>query len=176
MRYISILLLFAFFFAACAQDLPDYDLYENMRQYIEQKFNENGLVLRADMPDIFTSEYIIDLSGMVRIAFGSPELEVHLSSYESNAVAVASISMFEVPPNSTDFTDFACSIRPSANLRAPFIHADALKASPGMPGSCEIHFMNVNRDPTDSEEFLGDQGEKNNDSERVQTRENIQNI
>ena len=68
-----VFLLAAFFLAACAQEAPDYDLYENMRDYALQKFQESGAVMRDDLPDKFKSEYIIDLSGIIKLVFGSPQ-------------------------------------------------------------------------------------------------------
>lgn len=156
--YLKIIpILAAFLLTACAPNLPDYNLYENMRQYAEQKFQECGALMRDDLPDIFKSEYILNLFGLIRLVFRSPQLEVHLSSYESSDMAVGSYSMFEVPPNSSTFTDFALSIRPSAHMRAPLIHTDAVKAMGGMPGSFEIYLLNVNKDSINIEEFLGDQ-------------------
>jgi hypothetical protein len=154
----------ALLLVSCMPEQPDYNLYENMSDYFEQRLSAHGATARDDMPDLFTSEHIRDLTGLVRIMFGSPQLEVHLSSYESSAVAVASYSMFEVPPDSAVYTDFAFTIRPAAGMKAPILHGDALKAMPGMPGSFELSFLDVNKDVIDSDAFLGDQVEKINEA------------
>ncbi len=61
-----------------APELPDYGLFEDLRDYSIQTFEGAGLVERSDTPDIFTSEYILDLKGLIRLVFGAPQLEVYL--------------------------------------------------------------------------------------------------
>ena len=98
----------------------DYNLYEDMRVYLQEKLNEmEGIAERQDITQYYDN-YVLKLSLIPRLVFGSRQLEVHLYSYESDAMAVASISQFEVPPDSENFTDVAFTIRPRANIRAPF--------------------------------------------------------
>jgi hypothetical protein len=138
----------------------DYNLYEDMRVYLQEKLNEmEGIAVREDIADYYDN-YILRLSLIPRLVFGSKKLEVHMYSYESDAMAVASISQFEVPPDSKIFTDVAFTVRPKANLRAPFMHGDALKGMAGMDTSFSMDFWNVNKDAIDWEVFFGDQIEK----------------
>lgn len=135
----------------------DYNLYEDMRVYLQEKFNEmEGIAVREDIADYYDN-YILDLSLIPRLVFGSKQLEIHMYSYESDQMAVASISQFEVPPDSENFTDVAFTVRPKANLRAPFMHGDALKGMAGMDTSFSMDFWNVDKDSIDWEEFFGDQ-------------------
>jgi hypothetical protein len=143
-----------------ASDPPDYDLYKNMRAYAEETLTDAGAVQRDEFPELFSTAYDIDLTGIFRLVFGSSALRVHLASYESPAIAAGSLSQFEVPPGSENYTDFAFVIRPAANLRAPMVHGDALKAMAGMNGSFSMDFYNVNKDAVDLDEFFGDQLEK----------------
>lgn len=138
----------------------DYSLYEDMRVYLQAKFNEmEGVAVRGDIAQYYDN-YVLNLSLIPRLVFGSKQLEVHMYSYESTKMAVASISQFEVPPDSENFTDVAFTVRPNANLRAPFMHGDALKGMAGMDTSFSMDFWNVNKDAIDWEAFFGDQIEK----------------
>jgi hypothetical protein len=135
----------------------DYNLYEDMRVYLQEKFNEmEGIAVREDIVDYYDN-YILDLSLIPRLVFGSKQLEIHMYSYESDQMAVASISQFEVPPDSENFTDVAFTVRPKANIRAPFMHGDALKGMAGMDTSFSMDFWNVDKDSIDWETFFGDQ-------------------
>jgi hypothetical protein len=135
----------------------DYNLYEDMRVYLQDKLNEmEGIAERADIAQYYDN-YVLRLSFIPRLVFGSKQLEVHMYSYESDAMAVASISQFEVPPDSENFTDVAFTVRPKANRRAPFMHGDALKGMAGMDTSFSLDFWNVDKDSIDWEEFFGDQ-------------------
>jgi hypothetical protein len=138
----------------------DYNLYEDMRVYLQEKLNEmEGITVREDIAQYYDN-YILDLSLIPRLVFGSKQLEVHMYSHESDAMAVASISQFEVPPDSENFTDVAFTVRPKANRRAPFMHGDALKGMAGMDTSFSLDFWNVDKDSIDWETFFGDQIEK----------------
>ena len=136
---------------------PDYDLYKNMQEYLLQKFQElEGYTDREDIAQYYDN-YVLTLSFIPRLVFGSPQLEVHLYPGESDSVATACISQFEVPPDSDNFTDVAFTVRPNADVRAPFMHGDALKGMAGMSTSFSMDFWNVNQDAIDWETFFGDQ-------------------
>ena len=77
----------------------DYNLYEDMRVYPPGQTQRNGGHCRARGHCRCTIDhyYVLDLSLIPRLVFGSKQLEVHMYSYESDAMAVASISQFEVP-------------------------------------------------------------------------------
>lgn len=146
----------------------DYDLYKNMQHYLLEKFQEMpGFNERAIARDF--DDYILKLTLIPRLVFGSRQLEVHLYPNESDHMATACISQFEVPPNSDNFTDVAFVVRPNANLRAPFMHGDALKGMAGMATSFSMDFYNVTNDAEGNSElisvdaFFGDQIAKLND-------------
>ena len=135
----------------------DYNLYEDMRVYLQDKLNEmEGITVREDIAQYY-DDYVLKLSLIPRLVFGSRTLEVHMYSYESDAMAAASISQFEVPPDSENFTDVAFTVRPKANRRAPFMHGDALKGMAGMDTSFSLDFWNVDKDSINWAEFFGDQ-------------------
>lgn len=159
-RAISVFLLLCFLLlSACGPSADDFGLYQNMKEYAQQKYEESGATQRTDMPAKFAPgvEYIADLKGLVALVFGSLRLEVHLLSYESPSIAVASISQFEVPPDSENFTDCAFVVRPAANIRAPYLHGDALKGMAGMDTSFSMDFYNVDNASIDVDTFFGDQ-------------------
>jgi hypothetical protein len=154
---VSIVVCFSFLSCIKPPPAPDYDLYENMRIYMQQKFEEMaGFAVRDDIAAYYDN-YVLTLRGLPRLVFGSRKLQIHLSSGDSDYMAVASISQFEVPPGSGNFTDVAFAVRPNANLRAPFMHGDALKGMAGMDTSFSMDFWNVNQDAIDWETFFGDQ-------------------
>lgn len=146
----------------------DYDLYKNMQQYLLEKFQEMpGFNERAIARDF--DDYILKLTLIPRLVFGNRQLEVHLYPGESDHMATGCISQFEVPPDSENFTDVAFVVRPNANLRAPFMHGDALKGMAGMSTSFSMDFYNVTNDTEgnssliDVDAFFGDQIAKLNE-------------
>jgi len=134
----------------------DYDLYKNMQEYLLQKFQA---MPGAEMRDIAQDfdDYVLKLTLLPRLVFGNRQLEVHLYPLESDHMATGCISQFEVPPDSANFTDVAFVVRPNADLRAPFMHGDALKGMSGMSTSFSMDFYDVNMDEIDVDTFFGDQ-------------------
>jgi hypothetical protein len=139
----------------------DYDLYKNMQQYILDKFEAMPGYETRDMQKDFDN-YVLNLTFLPRLIFGSSQLEVHLYLGESDHMAAASISQFEEPPDSGNFSDVAFVVRPNANIRAPFLHGDALKGMAGMSTSFSMDFYDVNMDEINVDTFFGDQIEKLN--------------
>jgi len=155
----SLIVLSALLLAACGKPADDFGLYQNMKEYAQQKYEASGATQRTDMPVKFAPgvDYIANLKGLIALVFGSRQLQVHLVSYESPTIAVASISQFEVPPGSGNFTDCAFVVRPAANIRAPYLHGDALKGMAGMSTSFSMDFYNVDNASIDVDAFFGDQ-------------------
>jgi hypothetical protein len=144
--------------SACTKSTPpDYDLSENMAAYMQQNLTESSATARTDMPEEFTEPYVANLKGLMRLVFGNPELQIYLNSYESEKMAVTSISQFEVPPDSGNFLNCAFVMRPAANIRAPLMHGDAGIAMAGMGDSLSMDFYNVANDEMDVDVFFGDQ-------------------
>ena len=137
----------------------DYDLYKNMQQYILEKFEAMPGYSTRDIQQDFDN-YVLNLTLLPRLIFGSSELEVHLYLGESDHMAAASISQFEEPPDSGTFSDVAFVVRPNADIRAPFLHGDALKGMAGMSTSFSMDFYDVNMDEISVDTFFGDQIEK----------------
>ena len=134
----------------------DYDLYKNMQQYLLQKLEAMPGAKTRDIAQDFDN-YILKLTLLPRLIFGSSQLEVHLYPLESDHMATACISQFEEPPDSGSFSDVAFVVRPNANIRAPYLHGDALKGMAGMSTSFSMDFYNVNQSSIDVDEFFGDQ-------------------
>ncbi len=122
----------------------DYDLYKNMQQYLLQKFQTMPGFQTRDIAADFDN-YVLKLTLIPRLVFGESELEVHLYPGESDHMATACISQFEEPPDSGNFSDVAFVVRPNANIRAPYLHGDALKGMAGMSTSFSMDFYNVNK-------------------------------
>ena len=75
--------------------------------------------------------------------FGAKELGVLLKSFESENLALATASLFEVPPGSAYHSTVTINILPRSGVRAPIMHIDFLKASAGVPGMFILDFFNV---------------------------------
>ena len=134
----------------------DYDLYKNMQEYLLQKFQAMPGYDTRDIAQDFDN-YVLNLTLLPRLMFGYRQLEVHLYPRESDHMATACISQFEAPPDSANFTDVAFVVRPNADLRAPFMHGDALKGMAGMSTSFSMDFYDVNMDEIDVDTFFGDE-------------------
>jgi hypothetical protein len=140
----------------------DYDLYKNMQEYLLQKFQAMPGFQTRDIAQDF-DDYVLKLTLIPRLVFGEKELEVHLYPGESDHMATACISQFEEPPDSGNFSDVAFVVRPNANIRAPYLHGDALKGMAGMSTSFSMDFYDVNMDEINVDTFFGDQVEKLNE-------------
>ncbi|MCX5899440.1 MAG: hypothetical protein NTX06_01675 [Proteobacteria bacterium] len=142
---------------ACKSPPPDYDLYENMGAYMKGKLVDAGATVRTDMPALFApgTEYIKRLNPLLRLVFGSGKLQVFLQSYESDRIAVGSISQFEVPPESGNYTDCAFVVRPTAKIGAPIMHGDARAAMSGSDEEFSMDFYNYDNASVDVDKFFG---------------------
>jgi hypothetical protein len=144
---------------SCKPPAPDYDLYENMGDYMQGKLVDAGATARTDMPALFApgTEYVKRLRGLIRLVFGSSKLQVYLQSYESDRVAVGSISQFEAPPDSGQYTDCAFVVRPTAKIGAPIMHGDARAAMSGSDEEFSMDFYNYDAASIDVDEFFGEE-------------------
>ena len=133
----------------------DYGTLQQMRQIIDRALVTFGAQKR-DISDDF-QDYKIKLSMPFRLVFGSSKLQVHLTSYQSDAIQAASFSQMEVPPGSSFFTDLAFEIRPAADIRAPLLHGEILRPMPGMKGMFSLDLYCVNTRDTDVEQFVQQQ-------------------
>ncbi len=149
--------------SACTSDVvPEYDtevskFLIDMTDYLKQKFeNQSGSEQRSITNDLNGNTY--DLQPLTILAFGSDKLNLHFYAYESDSIANAAISSFEVPPDSDLFSDCAFVIRPNANINAPIMHGDGLKYMAGMGGKLSMDFYMINpvMDNDTIDDFFGD--------------------
>jgi hypothetical protein len=154
-RLFPFVLLALLLLPSCKAAPPDYDLYENMGAYMKGKLVASGATVRTDMPAKFAPgvPYIKNL-GLLSLIFGSSELQVYLQSYESSRIAVGSISQFEAPPGSGNYTDCAFVLRSSANLGAPIMHGDARADMAGSGEKFSMDFYNYDSDTISLDEFF----------------------
>ena len=136
---------------------PDYKIYQNMGAYMKAKLIDAAATERTDMPDKFKpgKEYTKTLGLLLRLVFGSPNLQVYLQSYESDRIAVGSISQFEAPPGSDNYTDCAFVVRPAASIAAPFMHGDKRAPMAGSSDELSMDFYNYDNDTINVDEFFG---------------------
>jgi len=155
----GILLVSLFMTIGCgAKKVDDYGEIPKMRAYLENILAVNGAQLRPVSQSF--DNYKAKLNLLMRIMFGSKDLRIHMRSYQSPHLAVASFTQMENPPESGYFMDLAYQLRPAAHLVAPLLHGDVIKPMPGIKGMFAVDFYNLNPEDLDVDEFLGDQLEK----------------
>ena len=144
---------------SCKPSAPDYKIYQNMGNYMKGKLIAAGATVRTDMPAEFAPgvDYIKRLKGLIRLVFGSSKLQVYLQSYESDRIAVGSISQFEAPPGSDNYTDCAFVVRPVASIGAPVMHGDKRAPMAGSADEFSMDFYNYDNDSINVDKFFGDE-------------------
>ncbi len=155
---ISIAALFSIFciLAGCRTEPAESQLdFYAMREYALEKIQSVQDAREREIGNTFDS-YIIEFDPLFGRFPIDAQIQAHVFPYEASHIANACISQFEVPPQSGNYFDFTFAIRPTADLRAPIIHGDALKGQPGMSGSFSMDLYNVNPGSVDVDTFLGD--------------------
>ncbi len=139
---------------------PDYKIYQNMGNYMKAKLEAAGATVRKDMPDKFAPDvdYIKRLGPLLKLVFGSSKLQVYLQSYESDSIAVGSISQFEAPPRSDNYTDCAFLVRSVASIGAPVMHGDKRAPMSGSSDGFAMDFYNYDNASIDVDTFFGSAG------------------
>jgi hypothetical protein len=125
----------------------DFGVYNDLKTFTLGKF----AFAKARPVETFT----LKLSFPFSIIFGNDVIALPLKSFETSRIAAASISQFEVPPNSGYFRDFTFNIRPNYNFKAPVFHIDFMKPSVGVPGLCSMDLLNVDPENINYEYFFG---------------------
>lgn len=136
------------------QNLMDNNLYQEMWNFAQTTLVAHGMRKR-EISDYFEN-YSLKLPFLSRLVLGCSKVGIQLTSFESKSVTVASITKMEKPEGSSYFCDFALFIRPSADLRAPILHTDALDPMLGVKGMFEVHLYNCNQADVNIDEFFGD--------------------
>ena len=154
----GVLLISLFLATGCVKKIDDYGEIPEMRAFLENTLEANGAQLRP-VAERF-EDYKLKLSLPFWIMFGSKDLEIHMRTYQSPQLAVASFTQMELPPDSGFFLDLAFQFRPAGHLIAPLLHGDVIKPMPGIKGMFAIDFYNLNPEDLNVEQFLGDQIEK----------------
>jgi len=136
------------------QNLIENNLYNEMWNFALSTLTAQGM-LKREISDYFEN-YSLKLPFLYRLVLGCSRVRIQLSSFESKGVAVASVTKMEKPEGSGYFCDVASFIRPSADLRAPTLHTDALDPMVGVKGLFEVHLYNYNQADINIDEFFGD--------------------
>lgn len=125
----------------------DFGVFDDLKQFTLEKF------AAATARPVGT--ITVNLSFPFTKIFGDSVMAIPLKSFETDRIAAASISQFEVPPGSGYFRDFTFNIRPRYAFRAPVFHIDFMKPSLGVPGLCSMDVFNVDPDTIDYKMFFG---------------------
>lgn len=125
----------------------DFGVYNDLKKFTLEKF--------AAAKARPVSTITLHLSFPYSKIFGSAVLALPMKSFETDRIAAASLSQFEVPPDSGYFRDFTFNIRPNYAFRAPVFHIDFMKPSPGVPGLCSMDIFNVDPEMINYETFFG---------------------
>jgi hypothetical protein len=125
----------------------DFGVYNDLKKFTLEQFA--GAKARP------VQTFTINLSFPYSKIFGDSALSIPMKSFETDRIAAASISQFEVPPGSGYFRDYTLNIRPSYAFKAPVFHIDFMKPSPGVPGLCSMDIFNVDPETINYEKFFG---------------------
>ena len=136
----------------------DFDIFTNLRTYVIATLKDYNATERPITQDF--REFTLAISFPFNKVFGSDIIAVPLQSFESDRLGVATISQFEVPPDSSYYRDFTLHIRPQYGFRAPVFHIDFMKPAPGTPGMCSMDFFNPDKNNISLKEFFGEELEK----------------
>jgi hypothetical protein len=150
----AVIVIAAIFIAAYKPaQYSDFNVYASLRSFTIDLLQEYKATERPITQEF--KNFSLDLSFPYSKLFGDSALGVPLVSYESSRITAASISQFEVPPQSGYYRDFTFNLRPNFACRAPVFHIDFMKPSPGLPGLCSMDFFNVDPEQINLEAFLG---------------------
>jgi hypothetical protein len=144
-----------FIFTYQPKQYSDFGIFTSLRTYVITTLKDYNATERSITQEF--SEFTLAISFPFNKVFGSDVIAVPLQSFESDMLGVATISQFEVPPDSSYYRDFTLHIRPQYGLRAPVFHIDFMKPAPGTPGMCSMDFFNPNKDNIPLKEFFGEE-------------------
>ena len=136
------------------QNLIDNNLYHEMWNFAQTTLIAHGM-RRREISDYFEN-FSLKLPFLFRLGFRCSNIGIRLISFESKSVAVATITTMEKPKGSSYFCNSAFFIRPSADLRAPVLHSDALDPMVGVKGMFEMDLYNCNQADVNIDNFFGD--------------------
>ena len=131
----------------------DFDVYATLRSFtvsVMQEYKATERPITKEFKD-FSMELAFPYSKL----FGDSSMGIPLLSFESDRIAAATISQFEVPPKSGYCRDFTFNLRPRYEFKAPIFHIDFMKPSPGVPGLCTMDFFDVDTQNINLEAFFG---------------------
>ncbi len=131
----------------------DFDMYADLFAWTSAQYKQQ---LQPRAINDFFENFAQPLAFPFSKIFGGKELGVHLQSFESAQLAAATVSMFEVPPASGYHTVVTLNLLPRNGCRAPIMHVDFMKPSPGVSGMFILDFFNVNKEAISYEDFFGD--------------------
>lgn len=132
----------------------DFGVYAELKQWTASQFEQQQMQMRP-VTDYFDGFYV-PLSFPFNKLFGGEALGVPLTSYESEQISAATVSLFEIPPGSGYHSVFTLNILPRYAFKAPVLHVDFLKPAPGTSGMFILDFFNVDKDAISYEAFFGE--------------------
>jgi len=103
----------------------------------------------------YFKDFTVGLSLVTGKVFGSSVAGIPLKSFETERIAAATVSHFELPPGSSYYRDFTLNVRPGYAFKAPVLHIDFMKPMPGFPGMCVMDFFNADTDSISWDVFFG---------------------
>jgi len=131
----------------------DFGVFADLRSHVLTVLKEYRATERPVTQDF--QGFTLNLSFPFSKVFGSNVVGIPLASFETDRISVATISQFEVPPQSGYCRDFTLNMRPRYEYRAPVFHIDFMKPSPGVPGLCTADFFNVDTENISLATFFG---------------------
>ncbi len=132
----------------------DFGVYANLRSHVTVLLQKEYKATERPITREF-KDFSLELAFPYSKLFGGKYLGIPLASYESDRITAATISQFEVPPKSGYCRDFTFNLRPRFAFKAPIMHIDFMKPSPGLPGLCSMDFFDVDPEAINLEAFFG---------------------
>lgn len=130
----------------------DYGMYAELFTWATVQFEQ----MQPRPVSEYFEDFSVPLSFPFTKIFGAPVLGVQLNSFENEQLSAATVSMFELPPGSGYHSVFTLNLVPRYGFRAPIMHVDFMKPSPGVGGMFILDFFNVDKDAISYEQFFGD--------------------
>jgi hypothetical protein len=131
----------------------DFAVYASLRNFTVSIMREYKAIERPITKDF--KDFSMELAFPYSKLFGGSSMGIPLLSFESDRIAAATISQFEIPPKSGYYRDFTFNLRPRYEFRAPVFHIDFMKPSPGVPGLCTMDFFDVDPQNIKLKAFFG---------------------
>ncbi len=129
----------------------DYGTYTELYTWTSTQFEQ----MQKRPVSAYFENFSVPLGFPFNKILGAPALGVQLTSFENEQLSAATVSMFELPPGSGYHGVYTLNLVPRHGFRAPVMHVDFMKPTPGVGGMFILDFFNVDTKAISYEQFFG---------------------